>query len=60
MPFDVSGDFEDFLKSLDEELTELAEEASAEEADSAAKTMELSRQLKESRKALHEAEQGMR
>ena len=60
MPFDVPDDFEDFLKSLDEELTELAEEASTEEADSAAQAAELSRQLKESRKALHEAEQGMR
>lgn len=60
MPFDVPDDFEDFLKSLDEELTEMAEEASAEEADSAAQVVELTRQLKESRKALHEAEQGMR
>lgn len=60
MPFDVPDDFEDFLKSLDEELTEMAEEASAEEADSAAQAAELTRQLKESRKALHEAEQGMR
>lgn len=58
MPFDVPDDFEDFLKSLDEELTELAEEAETE--DSAAKAAELTRQLKESRKALHEAEQGMR
>ena len=60
MPFDVPDDFEDFLKSQDEELTELAEEASAEEADSAAQAAELTRQLKESRRALHEAEQGMR
>lgn len=58
MPFGVPDDFEDFLKSLDEELTELAEESETE--DSAAKTAELSRQLKESQKALHEAEQGMR
>lgn len=58
MPFGVPDDFENFLKSLDEELTELAEESETE--DSVAKTAELSRQLKESQKALHEAEQGMR
>ena len=60
MPFGVPDDFEDFLKSLDDELAEIAEEASSEEADSAAQAAELTRQLKESRKALHEAEQGMR
>ena len=58
MPFGAADDFEDFLKSLDEELTELEEEAETE--SSAAKAAELTRQLKESRKALHEAEQGMR
>ena len=59
MPFDVPNDFEDFLKSLDEELSELAGEIETETEDNAAKAAELSRQLKESRKALHEAEQGM-
>lgn len=56
-PFDIPDDFEDFLNSLDKEL---AGEVETETADSASKTAELSRQLKESRKALHEAEQGMR
>ncbi|WP_300749662.1 hypothetical protein [uncultured Oscillibacter sp.] len=59
-PFDIPDDFEDFLNSLDEELPELAGEVETETEDSAAKTAELTRQLKESRKALHEAEQGMR
>ena len=59
-PFDIPDDFKDFLNSLDEELSELAGEVETETEDSAAKTAELSRQLKESRKALHEAEQGMR
>ena len=59
-PFDIPDDFEDFLNSLDEELSELAGEVETETEDSAAKTAELSRQLKESRKALHEAEQGIR
>ena len=58
--FGIPDDFDDFLKSLDEELSELAGELEAETEDNAAKAAELSRQLKESRKALHEAEQGMR
>ena len=41
-------------------MSELAGELEAETEDNAAKAAELSRQLKESRKALHEAEQGMR
>ena len=60
MPFDVPDDFEDFLKSLDDELSEMAGEIESETEDNAARAAELSRQLKESRKALHEAEQGMR
>lgn len=60
MPFNVPDDFEDFLKSLDDELSELAGEVETETEDNAAKAAELTRQLKESRKALHEAEQGIR
>ena len=60
MPFDVPDDFADFLKSLDDELTEMAETVSAEEKDSAAQVVELTRQLKESRRVLHEAEQNVR
>lgn len=56
LPFDVPDDFENFLKSLDVELTEMAEEISAGEADDAAKTDELTRQLKESRRMLHDAD----
>lgn len=60
MPFDAPDDFADFLKSLDDELTEMAETVSAEEKDSAAQVVELTRQLKESRRLLHEAEQNVR
>lgn len=60
VPFGSPDDFDDFLKSLDEELTEMAGKAESETEDSAARAAGLSRQLKESRKALHEAEQGMR
>ena len=56
LPFDAPDDFEDFLKSLDAELTEIAEEISAGEADDAAKVEELTRQLKESRRMLHDAD----
>lgn len=58
--FSIPDDFDDFLKSLDDELSELAGEVETETEDNAAKAAELTRQLKESRKALHEAEQGMR
>lgn len=60
LPFDVPNDFSDFLKSLDEELNEKAEAETAEETDSAAKVEELTRQLKESRRILHDAEQNVR
>ena len=60
MPFDVPDDFENFLKSLDDELSEMAETVSAEEKDSAAQVVELTRQLKESRRVLYEAEQNVR
>lgn len=59
LPFDTPDDFVDFLKSLDNELTEMAEAASEGE-DSAAQVVELTRQLKESRRVLHEAEQNVR
>ena len=59
-PFGSPDDFDDFLKSLDEELAELAGKAEPETKDSAARAAELSRQLMEFRKALHEAEQGLR
>ena len=57
---DIPDDFGDFLKSLDDELTEMARELSAEEADSAVQTAELTRQLKESRKIIHETERNAR
>lgn len=60
MPRDIPDDFVDFLKSLDDELTEMAETVSTEEESSAAKVVELTRQLKESRRLLHEAEQNVR
>lgn len=60
LPFDVPDDFEDFLKSLDEELSEMAEAASAGEEDSVAQVTELTQQLKESRRVLHDAEQNVR
>lgn len=56
LPFDAPDDFEDFLKSLDTELTELAEEISSGEPDNAARVEELTRQLKESRRMLHDAD----
>ena len=56
MPFHVPDDFGNFLNTLDEEPPEPA----AETEDSAARAAELSRQLKESRTALHEAEQELR
>jgi len=56
LPFGDPDDFEDFLKSLDKELSEMAEEISEGEADSAAQVEELTKQLKESRQMLHEAD----
>lgn len=52
-PFDSDG-FEDYIKSLEEDLLELDKESKDE--DSAVRVEELARQLKESRRILHDAD----